>query len=131
MSETAKDFPPVDRATLRRLLAKATSEPWVFDEDDGLMSVRAERGDTIVCGCRSLRAPNRINAELIAALRNSASALLDRLEQVEQALDDLLMAIDAQVERRDCDPSPGLFLFMSHARLALAARPVPPIPEGK
>ena len=136
---------PLDRATLRRLLAEATKAPWKAVTEMHPSAVKSHKEAVSLYGLDCLiytmsrdylNLPEtferqKVDAELIAALRNAASALLDRLEQVEAALVDVLEEMEAQVRAGSCDDSIACRATIERAREALAARPVPPTPEGK
>lgn len=132
---------PLDRATLRRLLAEATPGPWIadFEHEPVVLLDDNEPGRCVVATCEQPQA--EYDAELIAVLRNSASALLDRLEQVEQALEQERAALrrieHAPFHGKNVRPR-GPYILLDDAfpkmralREALAARPVPPTSEGE
>lgn len=87
---------PVDIARLRELLAKATPGPWGVErtDKDNWIGPMRRSGDgkvaEIVCDTdRNGLYPeylqrNDANADLIAALRNAAPALLDELERLRK-----------------------------------------------
>ncbi len=79
----------IDTARLRELLAKATPGPWHATYDDAV-KVRDVNGDAILMmqhvHLRGRRNGNEVNAtaELIAALRNAAPALLDAHDRADR-----------------------------------------------
>lgn len=76
---------PVDIARLRELLAKATPGPWDTHDMEGSNNTRLFYVGYYIGSIGNSDAPkvqNEIDADLIAALRNDAPALLDELERL-------------------------------------------------
>lgn len=90
---------PEKIAELRALLGKATPGPWCVFVDGDYASVipSLREGDICVMGMDNRNAEN---ADLIAALRSAAPALLDEIEWLRNACDNVCRVKDSVV--RDC-----------------------------
>ena len=147
---TTDKVDPLDRATLRRLLAEATKAPWKAVTEMHPSAVKSHKEAVSLYGLDCLiytmsrdylNLPEtferqKVDAELIGALRNAASALLDRLEQVEGLTSEF---VAYWLRNGGCGMCGGVphsttcYVGRMQNLLgeALAARPVPPAPEGK